>query len=172
MSFYSLNKVTLIGYLGENPNLLTTSGNKKIAKFSLATNTFIYDKTTEKKSIETEWHNVLIINQNIIQYVVPYLKRGSKVFLEGSLKTQRHCDDERKYLMILSEVIVSFGNELKILSTSDSAKTKTATLKKNRPYTIKQGMESKPESTNVKLKTIFSPITAKQEVMFDDYIPF
>lgn len=84
----SLNKVTLIGHLGPDPEIVTLSSGKPVAKFSLATNDRWRDKRTGEVVENVEWHRVVVYNEGLVKIVEQYLHRGSQVYVEGTLRTR------------------------------------------------------------------------------------
>ena len=88
----SLNKVTLIGHLGRDPETRSLQSGDRVANFSLATSESWRDKATGEKKEKTEWHNVAIFGDGLVGIVERYLKKGSKVYLEGQLQTRKWQD--------------------------------------------------------------------------------
>jgi single-strand DNA-binding protein len=97
-----LNKVTLIGNLGKDPELTTLEGNISVAKFPLATSETFKDKTGQQQT-ETEWHNI-VLWRGLADLAVKYLKKGSGIYIEGKLKT-RHYDDKDGNKRFVTEII-------------------------------------------------------------------
>jgi single-strand DNA-binding protein len=93
-----LNKVTLIGNLGNDPNIQTLEGNTKVAKFSLATSESFRDSNGQNQTI-TDWHNI-VLWRGLAEIVEKYLHKGSLVYIEGKLKTRNYDDKDgqRKYV--------------------------------------------------------------------------
>ncbi|SFC80903.1 single-stranded DNA-binding protein [Spirosoma endophyticum] len=93
-----LNKVTLIGNLGKDPEIQQLEGNIAVAKFSLATTEQFKDKNGQSKT-ETEWHTI-VLWRNLAELAHKYLTKGSLVFIEGKLKTRSYDDKEgnKKYI--------------------------------------------------------------------------
>jgi single-strand DNA-binding protein len=85
----SVNKVTLVGNLGRDPEIRTTQDGKKIANLSIATSESWKDKNSGDRKEKTEWHRVVIFNDRLSEVAEKYLKKGSKVYLEGSLQTRK-----------------------------------------------------------------------------------
>lgn len=85
----SLNKVMLIGNLGKDPEIRSTQAGKKIANFSLATSERWTDKQSGNKNERTEWHRVVVFNERLSEIVQKFLRKGSKVYLEGQLQTRK-----------------------------------------------------------------------------------
>lgn len=116
----SLNKVTIIGNLGKDPDIRTTQSGDKVANFSVATTEKWNDKNTGEKKESTEWHNVVIFGK-LADVCENYLKKGSKVYLEGKLKTRSwEQDGQKKYM---TEVVLSgFDSKMIMLDNKSEAK--------------------------------------------------
>ena len=85
----SLNKVMLIGNLGKDPEVRSFQNGGKVCNFSIATGETWKDKNTGEKREKTDWHNIAIFNENLVRIAEQYLKKGSKVYIEGSLQTRK-----------------------------------------------------------------------------------
>lgn len=101
-----LNKVTLIGNLGKDPEFQTLEGNISLAKFSLAT-TESYKDDKGMVHSETEWHNV-ILWRGLADLAVKYLKKGSHIYLEGKIKTRSYEDKDRNKKYVTEIIADSF----------------------------------------------------------------
>ena len=88
----SVNKVILIGVLGKDPEIRQTQSGNEIANFSIATKESWKDKATGEKKTKTEWHQVVIFQSGLVGIAKQFLKKGSKVYLEGSLQTRKWQD--------------------------------------------------------------------------------
>ena len=108
-----INKVTLLGNLGQDPEIRTTQGGKELASFSLATSETWKDKASGEKKTKSEWHKVVIFNDNLVNLVKNYVQKGSKIYLEGKLQTRdwQDKDGNKKYT---TEIILN-GFESKIV---------------------------------------------------------
>lgn len=95
----SLNKVQLIGYLGRDPETRNLSDGSRVVHLSVATTDSWKDKTTGERKDRTEWHKIVIWNETIGEIAQQYLKKGSKIYLEGSLQTRKWTaqDGAEKY---------------------------------------------------------------------------
>ncbi|MAV82057.1 MAG: single-stranded DNA-binding protein [Pelagibacteraceae bacterium] len=118
----SVNKVILIGNLGKDPDVRSTSNGGRFASFSIATSTKYRNKETQQLEDKTEWHRVIIFNEKLADISEKYLKKGSKIYLEGQLQTRKYEQDGvTKYT---TEVVIpNFGGVLTMLdsrSQSDS----------------------------------------------------
>ncbi|ATO56879.1 single-strand DNA-binding protein [Bartonella sp. 1-1C] len=87
-----LNKVTLIGYLGADPEGKMMPSGAEIVNFQLATSQSYTDKETHQKIKKTEWHSVVIFNPQLAKIALQYLNKGSKIYLEGQLQTRKWQD--------------------------------------------------------------------------------
>lgn len=90
----SINKAQILGRLGQDPQIIMTQSGKEIAKFNIATSERFTDKNGEIQE-RTEWHRVVIFADGLVSKVVkPYLKTGSRVFVEGSNRTEKYTDKD------------------------------------------------------------------------------
>jgi len=90
----SLNKVLLIGNLGNDPEVRNTQDGRSLCTFSIATSESWKDKNSGEKRDKTEWHRVVIFNEGLVRIAEQYLKKGSKVYLEGQLQTRKWQDKD------------------------------------------------------------------------------
>ena len=111
----SINKVILVGNLGKDPEIRQMQTGGKIVTFSIATSEQWKDRTTGERKENTEWHRVVIFNEHLGDVAEKYLRKGSKVYVEGQLQTRKWTDQsgQEKYT---TEVVVSrFKGELALL---------------------------------------------------------
>jgi single-strand DNA-binding protein len=90
----SLNKATLIGNLGKDPEIRTFQNGGRVARLSIATSDSWKDKTSGERKEHTEWHDVSILSETIAATAEKYLKKGAKVYIEGKLETRKWTDKE------------------------------------------------------------------------------
>jgi single-strand DNA-binding protein len=102
----SLNKVLLIGNVGRDPEVHHTTNGNMIARFSLATSETWRDKATGERKERTEWHNVVIFNENLGKVVEAYVRKGSKLYLEGQLQTRKFQDRDSGSDRYTTEVVL------------------------------------------------------------------
>ena len=88
----SLNKVILIGNVGKDPDIRFLPDGSKVASFSLATSESWKDKATGERRDRTEWHRVVVFNERLAEVVERFVKKGSKLFIEGQLQTRKWTD--------------------------------------------------------------------------------
>lgn len=116
----SINKVTLIGNLGADPEIRTTQDGKEIANLRLATSETWRDKTTGEKRERTEWHRVVIFSEGLINIIKSYLRKGSKIFVEGSLQTRKWQDQTGADKYVTEVILSAFNGTLIMLDSKGS----------------------------------------------------
>lgn len=118
----SINKVILVGNLGQDPVVRNTQNGTKVVSFSLATSESWRDKASGERRDRTEWHNVVIFSTGLAETAERYLRKGSKVYLEGQLQT-RSWEDQNGQKRYTTEVVLqNFNSTLVMLDgRSDSA---------------------------------------------------
>lgn len=113
----SINKVILIGNLGADPEIRHTKDGRPIATLSIATNETWKDKNTGERQERTEWHRVVIFSEGLANVVERYLRKGSKVYLEGQLQTRKWQDQEGKDRYTTEVVLSRFSGTLVMLDS-------------------------------------------------------
>ena len=88
-----LNQATLIGNVGKDPEIRTTGDGKEIANFSLATTESWKDQATGEKKEKTEWHKIVAFNQGVVSIIKRYVKKGSRLYLQGNIHTRKWIDN-------------------------------------------------------------------------------
>jgi single-strand DNA-binding protein len=111
----SVNKLILIGNLGANPEIRHTQDGRPIANLRIATSESWRDKATGERKEKTEWHRVVIFNENLCKVAEQYLKKGSKVFIEGQLQTRKWQDQSGQDRCSTELVLQGFRGELTLL---------------------------------------------------------
>lgn len=112
----SINKVTLIGNLGANPDIRTLSSGDRVANMSLATSEQWVDKNTGENREKTEWHRVVVYGNGLVSVIEKYLKKGSKIYVEGKLETRNYTDKNGVDRYTSEVVIKPYAGELSMLS--------------------------------------------------------
>lgn len=113
----SVNKVILIGNVGKDPEIRSTQGGKKIATLRIATSDTWRDKSTNERRERTEWHTVVIFNEGLAGVVEKYVRKGSKLFVEGALQTRKWQDQQGNDRYATEVVLQPFNGSLAILDT-------------------------------------------------------
>jgi single-strand DNA-binding protein len=111
----SVNKVILIGNLGKDPEVRRMQDGRPIVNLSVATSDTWRDKATGERKERTEWHRVVIFNENIAKIAEQYLKKGAKVYLEGSLQTRKWQDQSGQDKYTTEVVLQGFNAQLTML---------------------------------------------------------
>lgn len=115
----SINKVILIGNVGQDPEIRSTQDGREIANFSLATSENWKDKNTGEKRDKTEWHRIVIFSPGLIGVIKSYVKKGTKLYLEGSLQTRKWTDNQGIEKSSTEVVLQNFSSVLQILDSRD-----------------------------------------------------
>ncbi len=113
----SVNKVILIGNLGADPEVRQTQDGRPIVNLRLATSESWRDKSTGERREKTEWHRVVIFNENLGRIAEQYLKKGSKVYIEGQLQTRKWQDQAGQDRYSTEVVLQQYRGELAMLDS-------------------------------------------------------
>ena len=113
----SVNKVILLGNLGRDPEIRSLQSGNKMALFSLATSKRWKDKATQEQKDKTSWHNVVIFGDGLVNIVEQYVKKGSKVYVEGELQTRKWQDQDGKDRYSTEVVLQGYNCNLTLLDT-------------------------------------------------------
>jgi single-strand DNA-binding protein len=111
----SVNKVTLIGNVGKDPEVRRMTNGDPVVNLSVATSESWKDKSSGERKEKTEWHRVVIFNEHIAKVAENYVKKGSKVYLEGALQTRKWTDKDGAEKYSTEIVIQKFRGELVLL---------------------------------------------------------
>lgn len=115
----SVNKVILVGNLGKDPEIRRMQSGDAVVSFSIATSESWRDKNTGERKEKTEWTNVVIFNDGIAKVAEQYLKKGMKVYIEGSLQT-RSWEDQSGVKKYATEVVLQkYRGELQMLESAE-----------------------------------------------------
>jgi single-strand DNA-binding protein len=112
----SVNKVILVGNLGADPEIRRTQDGRPIANLRIATSENWRDKATGERREKTEWHRVVIFNENLCRIAEQYLKKGAKVYIEGQLQT-RKWTDQQNIERYSTEIVLQFNGTLTMLDS-------------------------------------------------------
>ncbi len=111
----SVNKVTLIGNLGKDPEVRTLNSGDKVVNLRIATSETWRDRTSGERKEKTEWHQVVIFNENFVKVAESYLKKGSTVYIEGALQTRKYTDQAGVEKYSTEIVLQKFRGEMTML---------------------------------------------------------
>ncbi len=143
----SVNKVILLGNLGADPEIRHTQSGATIANMRIATSESWRDKQSGERREKTEWHSVVIFQENTAKIAEQYLKKGSKVYVEGQLQTRKWQDNSGNDRYTTEVVLTGFNSKLVLLDGKGGGES---------------GGEAKPAQTG----------SRKSEAYLDDEIPF
>ncbi len=111
----SVNKVILIGNLGADPEIRTLNSGDRVANLRIATSETWRDRGSGERKERTEWHRVVIFNDNLVKVAESYLKKGSKVYVEGAIQTRKWTDQSGQEKYSTEVVLQKFRGELTML---------------------------------------------------------
>jgi len=115
----SINKVILVGNVGQDPEIRSTQDGREIANFSLATSESWKDKATGEKREKTEWHRVVVFSQGLVNIIKNYVKKGSKLYIEGSLQTRKWTDSQGVEKYTTEIALQNYNSTMQILDSRD-----------------------------------------------------
>ena len=116
----SINKVILVGNLGADPEIRSTKDGRPVCNLSIATSESWKDKNTGEKREKTEWHRVVVFNEGLARIAEQYLRKGSKVYLEGHLQTRKWQDQNGVDKYTTEVVLQGYGGNLTMLDSRNS----------------------------------------------------
>ena len=116
----SVNKVILLGNLGRDPEIRSMQSGKKMASFSIATSKRWKDRSTQEQKESTSWHNIVVFNEGLVDVIEKYVKKGSKIYVEGELSTRKYQDKEGNDKYTTEVVLQGYNSNLTMLGTNNS----------------------------------------------------
>jgi single-strand DNA-binding protein len=122
----SLNKATIIGNLGKDPEVRHTQDGKAIVNLSIATSESWKDRATGERKEKTEWHRVVIFNEGLAKVAEQYLKKGSTIYIEGQLQTRKYTDKDGAEKYSTEVVLQNYRGELVMLGGKDAKATESS----------------------------------------------
>lgn len=117
----SVNKVILVGNLGKDPEVRTFQNGGRVCNLRIATSETWRDKATGERKERTEWHSVVIFNDNLVKVAESYLKKGSKIYIEGQLETRKATDQSGAERYFTEVVLRPYRGELTLLDSRNSS---------------------------------------------------
>lgn len=116
----SVNKVILLGNVGKDPEIRSTQSGSKLASFSIATSKRWKDKQTQEYKDKTEWHKIVIFGEGLVDIVEKYVKKGSKLYLEGELVTRKWSDQQGNDRYTTEIVLQGYNSTLTLLDNRNN----------------------------------------------------
>ena len=154
----SVNKVILLGNLGRDPEIRSMQSGKKMASFSIATSKRWKDRNTQEQKENTSWHNIVVFNEGLVDVIEKYIKKGSKIYVEGELSTRKYQDKDGNDKYTTEVVLQGYNSTLTMLDSRNSGSA---------------SIEEEPNSSSLDSKledTLDSQVSDSQDL--DDDIPF
>ena len=116
----SVNKVILLGNLGRDPEIRSMQSGKKMASFSIATSKRWKDRNTQEQKENTSWHNIVVFNEGLVDVIEKYVKKGSKIYVEGELSTRKYQDKDGNDRYTTEVVLQGYNSNLTMLGSNNS----------------------------------------------------
>jgi len=116
----SVNKVILLGNLGRDPEIRSMQSGSKMATFSMATSKRWKDKNTQEQRDKTSWHNIVVFGDGLVDIVEKYVKKGSKIYVEGELQTRKWEDQDGKDRYTTEVVLQGYGSNMTLLDSRNT----------------------------------------------------
>ncbi len=113
----SINKVILVGNVGQDPEIRSTQDGREIANFSIATTESWKDKATGEKRDKTEWHRIVIFSQGLVGIAKNYIKKGAKLYIEGQIQTRKWTDAQGAEKYTTEIILQNYNSSLQILDS-------------------------------------------------------
>jgi len=117
----SVNKVILLGNLGRDPEIRSMQSGKKMASFSIATSKRWKDRNTQEQKESTSWHNIAVFNEGLVDVIEKYVKKGSKIYVEGELSTRKYQDKDGNDRYTTEVVLQGYNSTLTMLGTNSNS---------------------------------------------------
>ena len=117
----TINKVILVGNTGKDPEIRATQDGREIANLTIATSEIWKDKISGENKEKTEWHKVVIFPEGLVKIVKNYVKKGTKLYIEGALQTRKWTDTQGMERYITEIVVQGFQGTLKILTSTNES---------------------------------------------------
>ena len=116
----SVNKVILLGNLGRDPDIRSMQSGSKMASFSIATSKKWKDRSTQEQKEKTSWHNIVVFGDGLVDIVEKYVKKGSKIYVEGELQTRKWQDKDGNDRYTTEVVIQGYNCNLTLLDSRNN----------------------------------------------------
>ena len=116
----SVNKVILLGNLGRDPEIRSMQTGSKMATFSMATSKRWRDKNTQEQRDKTSWHNIVVFGDGLVDIVEKYVKKGSKIYVEGELQTRKWQDQDGNDKYTTEVILQGYNSNLTLLDSRNN----------------------------------------------------
>lgn len=139
----SVNKAIILGFVGNEPEIKQTKSGDNVANFSVATSTSWKDKSSGEKKEATEWHRVTAFG-NLANVVANYVKKGSKVYVEGSIKTEKYTDKDGVEKYATKIIVQGFNSTIQLLDSKKEEGISQHSVDKGNAYVADDIEEEQP----------------------------
>jgi len=156
----SINKVIIVGNLGKDPETRATQSGSEICNLTIATSENWKDKATGERKEKTEWHRVVIFNENLVRIAKEYLRKGSKVYIEGQLQTRKWTNKEGQEVYTTEVVLQNYNGNLTLLDSKGAGEGRGNNGGYEQSGNASYGSSAAPQRARV------------AEAELDDEIPF
>lgn len=129
----SVNRVILLGNLGKDPEIRTLTSGDRVANLTLATSESWKNKSSGERQEKTEWHKIVIFNDHLVKVAEQFLKKGSSVYLEGSIQTRKWTDNTGVEKYSTEIVLQKFRGELVLLGKAGDSSERSEPIAKSGP---------------------------------------
>ena len=143
----SVNKVILLGNIGKDPDVKAMQSGSKLATFSIATSKRWKDKQTQEFKDKTEWHRVVVFGDGLVDIVEKYVKKGSKIYIEGELQTRKWADQQGNDRYTTEIVLQGFNSTLTLLDSKNSSSSSSEKSIENIPDNQDANASSESDSS-------------------------
>lgn len=173
----SVNKVILIGNVGKDPDI-REMGNGRVANLSVATSDSWKDKTTGEKKEKTEWHRVVVFNPHLVDLIANYVRKGTKLYVEGALQTKKWQDEAGSDKYATEVVLSQYKGEIRLLggpNTQDEYQNAVPVAAIPPAATARAPQQPRQETVPPPIKRDYSPRSPQRAAKIDDFdddIPF
>jgi len=146
----SVNKVILLGNLGRDPEIRSMQSGKKMASFSIATSKRWKDRSTQEQKESTSWHNIVVFNEGLVDVIEKYVKKGSKIYVEGELSTRKYQDKEGNDKYTTEVVLQGYNSNLTMLGTNNSISSSNdlSTINSSEDVSSSDSFDAKPTDSS------------------------
>ncbi len=142
MARHGINKVILVGHLGQDPKMHDTQSRQTVATISLATSESWQDKQTQQKQERTEWHRVVFFGR-LAEIAGLYLKKGSQIYIEGKLQTRKWHDQQGQDYTMTEIIVDDYNGVMQMLSSPQTQQTSAHNTQHSAPQ---QGAQQVPQA--------------------------
>ena len=157
-----LNKVILIGNVGSDPDIRTMPNGGRVANFSLATSEYWTDKNSQRQS-RTEWHKIVIYNENLVKLTERAIHKGSKIYVEGMIKSRKYTSQQDGIERNIVEIVLQgYDHTIKLLDSRPRSTEESNTTYTNNSENTDNTEQISSEKNNI----------TENDAPIDDDIPF